>query len=263
MKKSLIALAVAGAISVPAIAQEAASPHTFTGNVTIASDYVFRGISQTQHKPAIQGGFDYSHASGFYAGIWSSNVAWVKEGGFKDNSSLEVDVYGGYRGAIGDFGYDVGALHYYYPGDTNTTNNFPNPDSTEVYVGVSWKFLSLKYSHAVSSHLFGWVNPTSNEKSRGSNYLDLTATHDFGNGWGGVAHVGRQTIKNYSDASYTDWKIGVTKDLGFGVAGLTYTDSNAKGSCPFVNTQPYCWGTAPRDKDVSESRVVLSFSKSF
>lgn len=262
MKKSLIALALVSAFAAPAFAEEAASAHTLTANVGLVSDYIFRGISQTQNKPAIQGGFDYSHASGLYAGTWASNVSWVKEGGFKDNSSLEMDFYGGYRGSVGDFGYDLGALYYYYPGDDNVTTPWPNTDSAEVYVGLSWKFLSLKYSYTVSKHLFGWVSPN-NENSRGSDYIDLTASHTFDGGWGVSAHVGHQTIKNYSDASYTDWKLGVTKDLGFGVVGLAYTDSNAKGSCPVVASQPYCWGTAPNDKDVSKARGVLSFTKSF
>ena len=71
MKKSLIALALVSAFAAPVFAEEAAPTpvHTFTGNVTLASDYVFRGISQSQRQPAIQGGFDYSHASGLYAGF--------------------------------------------------------------------------------------------------------------------------------------------------------------------------------------------------
>lgn len=82
MQKTLIAAALASALAVPAFsvhAEEPASPHTFTGNVGLFSQYVFRGISQTNEDPALQGGFDYSHASGFYIGTWASNISWLKE----------------------------------------------------------------------------------------------------------------------------------------------------------------------------------------
>ena len=82
MKKSLIALSLAAAFAAPAFAQTAApaaeaaaSPHTLTGNVGLFSSYRFRGIDQTAGKPALQGGFDYSHASGIYVGNWNSNVS--------------------------------------------------------------------------------------------------------------------------------------------------------------------------------------------
>ncbi|OYW27068.1 MAG: hypothetical protein B7Z51_09365, partial [Methyloversatilis sp. 12-65-5] len=82
MQKTLIAAALASALAVPAFtaqAEEPASPHTFTGNVGLFSQYVFRGISQTNEDPALQGGFDYSHASGFYLGTWASNISWLKD----------------------------------------------------------------------------------------------------------------------------------------------------------------------------------------
>ncbi|MDP3440891.1 MAG: TorF family putative porin [Azonexus sp.] len=263
MNKSLIALALVGAFAAPAFAQEApASPHTVTGNVSLATDYIFRGISQTNHKPAIQGGFDYSHASGLYAGTWASNVDWVSPG-IEDNNSMEWDFYAGYKGAVtSDISYDLGVLQYYYPGDKKA--GIPEADSTEIYAAASWKFLTLKYSHTVSSHLFGWTGYSNgtfnNDNTRGSGYFDLSSSFDLGNGWGVGAHIGHQTIKNNSAASYTDWKLGVTKDVGFGVVALAYTDTNAKG-CGNVDRM-YCWG-ANGDKDVGKARGVLSFSKSF
>lgn len=252
MKKSLIALALVGAFAAPAMAED--SPHTFAANVAMATDYVFRGVSQSQEKPALQGGFDYSHSSGLYLGTWGSNVSWVQTGGYKDNSSLELDFYGGYKGAAGPVSYDVGVLQYYYPGDVKA--GMPNTDSTEVYLGLGWEFLSLKYYHTVSKHLFGWTG-TAGQKTEGSGYVDLTATFDLGSGWGVAGHVGHQTIKDNSAASYTDWKLGVTKDVGFGVVGLSYTDTDAEGCGSASNS--YCWN----GKDVAEGRAVLSFSKSF
>ena len=263
MKKSLIALAVAGAISVPALAQEAASPHTFSANVTLATDYIFRGISQTNHKPTIQGGFDYSHASGFYAGTWASNVAWV-DNVAKDDNSMEWDFYAGYRGSFAeDFTYDVGGLYYYYPG--KSIGGIDSPDSLELYASVGWKFLTLKYSHAVSENLFAWQGYNkstgwNDNDSKGSGYWDLTANYPIAEGWNVIGHVGYQKIKNNSSASYTDWKLGVTKNVGFGVVGLSYTDTNARG-CGDTHAM-YCWGNRG-NVDVGKGRAVLSFNKSF
>lgn len=258
MKKSLIALALVGAFSAPTFAAD--SEHTFAANVGVVTDYIFRGVSQSQQNPALQGGFDYSHSSGFYVGTWGSNVSWVQTGGYKDNNSLELDFYGGYKGTAGPIGYDVGVLQYYYPGDVKAP--LKNTDSTEVYVGLSWEFLSLKYSHTVSSHLFGWEGyeystGANSKNTRGSGYIDLTANYPLEDGWGLVAHIGHQKIANNDAASYTDWKLGVTKDVGFGVVGLTYTDTDARG-CGDTHAQ-YCWN----GKDVAKGRAVLSFNKSF
>jgi len=257
MKKSLVALAIVGAFAAPAFAEEApASPHSVTANVTLASDYIFRGVSQSQSQPAIQGGFDYSHASGVYVGTWASNVGWVTRSDYsaKDNNSMEWDFYAGYRGGFAeDFTYDVGAIKYYYPGSGNSN---ATADSTEVYAAVGWKFITLKYSYAVSSYLFGWTG-SAGEKTRGSGYIDLSANYDLGNGWGINGHVGHQDIKDNTNASYTDWKLGVTKDVGFGVVGLAYTGTDAEGCGTTSNA--YCWN----GKDVASDTGVLTFTKSF
>jgi uncharacterized protein (TIGR02001 family) len=256
MKKLPCLLVLSGLISVPAFAADAApaSPHTFTGNIGVTSDYIFRGISQTQHKPAVSGGVDYSHSSGLYAGTWLSNQSWVETGPYKTNSSLEWDLYGGYKGAVSDIGYDVGVISYYYPGDRSGAGaGLPTPDTVEAYLGVSWKFLSLKYSHTVSDYFIGWGTDGS-VKTKGSNYVELNATPDLGDGWGLIAHVGHQKVKNVGVADYTDWKVGVTKDVGFGTVTAAYSDTDA-------NTAPYTWGASP--ENVSKGMFAVSFSKSF
>jgi len=231
---------------------EAAPEYTLTGNMGLTTDYVFRGVSQTQNKPAVSGGVDFG-ISGFYLGMWGSNVAWVNDSGLKDNSSLELDFYGGYKGTFAeDFGYDLGVLTYYYPGDD--VAGATSPDSTEIYAGISWKTLSLKYNYAVSDYLFAWTT-TDGGKTNGSYYIDLSGTYDLGDGWGILGHVGYQDIKNNSDASYTDWKLGVSKDVGFGVFTLAYTDTDA-------NTATYTFGV-DNPKEVADAKAVLTFSKSF
>lgn len=255
MRKTLIAAAVIGATSIPTIsfADEPASPHSFTGNMTLASEYIFRGIGQTNRKPALQGGFDYAHTSGAYVGIWGSNVSWLSDVGGV-SSSIELDVYGGFRGAIADdFSYDVGVLTYNYPG--SYPSGFVDPDTTEIYGSFGWKWVSMKYSHVVSKNIFGWAG-ANGEKTRGSGYLEVNAAYDLGNGVGLNGHVGRQKIKDFSDASYTDWKFGATYDTGYGVVGLAYVGTNAKGD----DGEPY---HNAYDKDLGASRVVLTFGKTF
>ncbi|HEV7477697.1 MAG TPA: TorF family putative porin, partial [Burkholderiales bacterium] len=145
MRKSILTLSVAAALATPglAAAQAAApaaapAPSPVTGNMTIASDYRFRGISQTYLGPAIQGGIDYAHPSGFYIGNWNSNVAsQVYSGG----SGIEMDFYGGYKKAFGDIGLDVGFIYYYYHNAEFLSKKFNNQ---EIYIGGSWKWLSAK-----------------------------------------------------------------------------------------------------------------------
>jgi uncharacterized protein (TIGR02001 family) len=285
MRKTIIAASLASAAlavphltlaqtAAPAAAPAPASPHTFTGNMGLFTEYRFRGISQTFKQPAIQGGFDYSHESGFYVGNWNSNV---NSGAGFPGGSIEMDFYGGWKKTWGDWGLDVGAIYYYYPGTDANATNFPaNPrngkmhtggvHNTEVYLGGSWKWISLKYYRAVSDYF-------SLPDTDGSHYWDLSANYDMGNGWGLVGHVGNFTLRNWDNGggdiqkgSYTDWKLGVTKDLGGWILGASYIDTNAKGSCS-GNVGFYCFGNsasgATKFKDASNGTLVLSVSKTF
>jgi uncharacterized protein (TIGR02001 family) len=237
MKKIILSAAIFAAFASSAHAQQAApaSPHTFTGNLTVASDYRFRGISQTYEDPAIQGGFDYAHSSGFYVGNWNSNVSdRVISGG-----NLEMDFYGGYKFEIApDVAADVGILQYYY-------QSAEEYNTTEVYFGASWKWLSAKYSYAISDDVFGVVD------ADGSWYLDLNGNFEIADKTTLNLHVGRQKIKGTSDASYTDWKIGASYAFDFATVGLAYIDTNADD---FYTLE---------GKDLGDSTVVLSVSKTF
>lgn len=285
MKKNLISASVATLLAVSAfnaVAEEAASPLSF--NVSVVSDYVFRGISQTHHDPALQGGVDYAFSNGFYVGAWASSISWVKDA--LGDGSMELDLYGGYKGAINnDWSYDVGAINYTYPGHGKAVPTYTgNPTSAEVYGSLAWKWLSAKYSHTVSNQWVGiYGGAALDQKTRGSNYLELNANYDLGDGWIVIGHVGHQKVENsvstaaQHDASYSDWKIGVTKDVGFGVVGLSYSDTDAKGSCsnpfPASGASAYCWGTNGNGntgalptsgyKKVSDGVAILSFTKTF
>jgi uncharacterized protein (TIGR02001 family) len=210
--------------------QPPASPHTLTGNIGLFSQYIFRGLTQTNEEPALQGGMDYSHASGFYAGTWGSNVSVLRDSGaYSSGGSLELDIYGGFKGSIGktDFGYDAGLLYYWYPGDA--APGFTEADTLEVYGALTWKWLSAKLSYALSDDVFGVKN------ADGTYYLDLTATYPIPNTrLTVIGHYGKQkftgssgSFDNDDNASYDDWKLGVNYSLpkDFTV-GVFYTDTN-------------------------------------
>jgi uncharacterized protein (TIGR02001 family) len=235
--------------------------------MTLITDYRFRGISQTYGKPAIQGGFDYSHSSGFYLGNWNSNVS---QGAGFPGGNIEMDFYGGYKAAFGDFGVDVGAIYYYYPGTNagptvpfSPTNNRTGAvasgrvDNTEIYIGGSWKWVSLKYYLATDDYF-------STPGTKNSSYWDLSANYDLGSGWGVTGHLGRLKFKGMDNADYTDWKLGVTKDISGWVFGASYVDTNAKGNCS-APAQFYCFGntSGTTTKDAGKGTVLLSIGKTF
>ncbi|MCX7897067.1 MAG: TorF family putative porin [Rhodocyclaceae bacterium] len=268
MKRSLLVCAVSTVgMFASAYASSPTPEHSFTGNVTLASEYLYRGIAQTRGKPAVQGGFDYAHKSGFYAGVWASNISWISDAVASASASLEIDVYGGYKAALSDdWGLDVGVLTYNYPGSGKPTGN-ARPDTTELYGAVSWKWLTLKYSHSTTS-LFGWTK-ADGSKTKGSGYLELNASYDMGNGWTLLGHLGHQKVKGLSDASYSDFRVGVNKDLGFGTLGLAYSTTNAKDGCvgnmPASPTDVYCLvkhdGSSAYEG--GKGRLVLTFGKTF
>src|SRR5262245_3671738 len=212
MRKSIVSLSMATALVAPALASAADAPPV-TGNMTIASDYRFRGISQTYLGPTIQGGIDYAHASGLYLGNWNSNVASQV---FTGGSGIEMDFYGGWKKSFGDFGLDVGAIYYYYP-NAEFDGGFGKAkfDNLEAYLGGSWKWLSAKLFYALSDY-FGlaneqadggyWCNKSTSPctpiggkgGSEGTIYFDLTATVPVTKELSVVAHYGMLDVKKYN-----------------------------------------------------------------
>lgn len=212
---TLIALAV-GSVSGLAQAQTATPESTLSYNVGVSSDYRYRGISQSALKPALQAGVDYADKSGFYVGAWGSTIKWIKDAG--GDSKVELDLYGGYKGAVGDVSYDVGFLRYEYPSNKLAVS----ANTNEIYGAATYGPATLKYSHAVSN-LFGFAD------SKNSYYVDLSVTLDLGEGYSLVPHVGYQSVKNNGDFSYSDYALTLGKDLGNGLsatAAVIGTDSS-------------------------------------
>ena len=224
--------------------------YTLAYNIGAFSDYRFRGISQTRLDPALQGGIDFTHKSGFYLGAWASNIKWIKDGGGK-NSNAEIDLYGGYKGTLSDIGYDLGLLAYVYPGHRGFVP--VNPETTELYGAVTFGPVTAKYSHAVTN-AFGFAS------SKNSGYLDISASFDLGNGFSLAPHVGHQRIAgspggvSNGQFSYSDYSLTVNYDFANGlVASAAAIGTDAKKGA-YVS---------PALKNLGRDTLVLGLKYSF
>lgn len=224
MKKILLTTVAIMSLGTPVKAEE------LTGHVTFTTDYVFRGTSQTDEHAAIQGGLDFAHETGLHAGVWGSSIDFDTVGA----GSMELDIYGGYAGEIGDFNYDVGGIYYLYPGSDDNLNY----DFWEVYAtaGYAFDFMSLHAGVYYSPEFFGDTGDayyyTFGAEAPVMEDLFTLSTH-----------IGRQTIDDAQN--YTDWSVGAEKTwMDFDWAA-TYHDTNLDNN------------------DLGESRAVLSVSKSF
>jgi uncharacterized protein (TIGR02001 family) len=214
-KMVLAALAVSGAAFAQTKAPE--PDYTLSFNVGLVTDYRYRGISQSRLKPALQGGADFAHKSGFYLGTWASTIQWIKDAG--GDSKVEWDIYGGYKFDFGGIAWDAGVLRYQYLSHDLATS----PNTTEGYLAGTAGPLTVKYSHAFTN-LFGFAD------SKHSYYLDGSVTFDVGNGFTVVPHVGYQKVKHFKPGSYLDYSLTLNKDFGGGFSGsaaIVGTDSDS------------------------------------
>jgi uncharacterized protein (TIGR02001 family) len=250
MKKLVLAVAVTAAFAGSiAHAEDKKPDNEVSFNASIVSEYRYRGISQSRLEPALQGGADYTNnPTGFYAGTWLSTIKWIKDTPGAGSTPAEWDLYAGKRGEITkDVSYDVGGLAYVYV--NNKLGNVPgsaNANTFEIYGQVGYGPAYAKYSYSLTN-LFGFAD------SHGSGYLDIGANFDVAQGLQLNLHAGHQTVKNNSAFSYTDWKVGVTKDFGVASVALAYIGTN---------TDSYV-GPAPDSKNLGKKSLVLSVSKTF
>ena len=291
----------AEAAAAPAAAAEPASPWTATGNIAYVSNYYARGVSQSWNMPAIQGGADISHSSGFYAGVWGSSISERTYVG----ASTEFDLYGGYNGtiaAVDGLGWTVGAIGYYYPGGgwnkydalTGVQGKKIREEFTtwEANLGLSYKWVSAKISYGLTdwygaNKKTGWT-----ESSNGSLYYELNANVPLPF-WdlNLIGHVGRLDIKGElstdpffaaantnkfgeiveTSADMTDYKIGVTKAFKIAQsegwnAGLYYTGGTNGGRSGYWGSQGYggsSFTTKLGNKDLTDDTVILTLGRTF
>ena len=237
MKKLFLALMMVAGISV-AQAQ-------VTGNLGLTSDYRFRGVSQTQNAPAVQGGIDYTHSSGFYVGNWNSSVSSDL---YTNGAGVESDLYAGFKSKFLGFDLDVGSMNYFYPRATNNTST--NFDTNELYVAVGKGPLTAKVSNSLSNY-FGTAN------SKNSQYYQADIAQPLGKSKISLlAHIGRTEVNNNSSLNYTDYNVGLGYNLqGWDLAAKYYTNTGTTSTFQTANTI--------NGQRLYKDATVVSVSKSF
>ena len=232
-------------------------PHSsITGNLALTSNYMFRGISQTWDKPAIQGGFDWTHPSGFYLGTWASNVS----DNIYNNASVEWDLYGGYNGSINDdLTYNVSLLGYFYPGGKYNAAPSEKYDTVEAAIGMTYKFLNVKYSRTLTDFYGANGNTITpdNGDSKGSDYIEANVNYEIMEKLLLGLHIGRQKVKNYGSLDYSDYKISLAKEFGGFNFTAAYSNTNAD---PALYTYTNGVGDS---KDVSNGVFFVTVGKTF
>lgn len=263
-------------------AAEAKPDFAVTGSISLVSDYIFRGQSQTWGRPAAQLGVEVNHKSGLYAGFFGSNVSdeWLP------GANLETDWYAGYRGTLpgtaSDFGFDVGGIYYYYPGGNWKNSGFggTNPNSLntfEVYAALSYKWLQLKTGRTLTEY-WGWNNNNSGVGSgfandltagvkpggdtKGSYFYEANASYEVFPTWTLSGQIGRQIIADSTGLDITYYKAGVTKGLSGGWSiGAFYSGTNGPDAYEnFVSLRSAVTGD---DSDVTRSTGFISVTKAF
>ena len=220
-------------VAVVTAAPFAASAAEISGNVTMATDYVFRGVSQTSEKGAIQGGFDVDFGNGFYAGTWASNVDFGSE------VTTEMDFYGGYAfDAAEGVGVDLGVVHFIYPGDEAALNY------TELVASVSVSDFS--FGLVYSPDYFGDSN---NEAT----VLNVDYSKSIAEAVSIDLHVGMTTTDEDGsvddDDGYFDYMAGINYDVADVTLTLAYFGNDIDDSSVLGDA-------------VTDDRLVLSISKS-
>ena len=222
-----------------------------TGSTTLGSQYIFRGLTQTDGKPTVQAEIDLAHADGWYLSLAASNISWLTDAGVGPMSAgVEVDVFGGYKwGFAKDWTLDIGAYRYLYPGDYSHVT-ITSPSTTEGYLGLSYTWASLKYSRVLSAGNFGVA------KADGSSYIDLSLAYPLGeSGWTVLAHAGKTTYTGTGNSplGYTDTKLGIAKEI----KGYTFALAGTK-----ADTKDAVYTNA-LGRNIGGNRVTLTLAKTF
>lgn len=248
MKKAVTLALAAGTLAASTFAcAEKVGDFDVSMNVGLASDYMFRGVSQTQNKGAIQGGLDVVHSTGLYVGTWGSNVDFAA-----GDASVEMDYYAGYRTSLGDVSLDLGYLQYTYPDESAI-------DFGETYAKLGYMGVALEVYYSSNS------NVSAMQGDDAALYTKLGYSYSFENGISLGASVGRYDLKDevFVDAdgsdrsSYIDWSLSASKEFAGIKFGLTYTDTDLDQD----EGVGFGYGTENGGDDTFDSSITLSASK--
>jgi uncharacterized protein (TIGR02001 family) len=224
---------------------EEESAHSISANVLLATEYLYRGLTQTNEDPAIQGGFDYAHASGFYIGTWASSLEFNPS--TSNAASLELNYYAGYGFDLAGLSYDLGYLYYHYTGQNEDAGG-GDYDFWEIYGSVGKEFGgSLAPSVSVG---FAWSPDFYGEDDDGI-YVNGSFGLSLPAGISPYFNIGYQDVSGDKTTpagfDYWHYAIGASKDVGPLTLDISWNDADN-----------YCSG----NQDACEA-VVFSVSSSF
>lgn len=275
------------AAATPAPAAAPAPNWTFPGSVSLVSDYIWHGQTQTWGKPAVQVGIEADHASGFYAGFWGSNVSshWLP------NANLETDWSVGFRNTFAtDFRYDFGGTYVYYPNgnfDKAAIGGVPQYykssklNTVELYGILGWKWFTVKGGYNPTK-FYGWnynnsgrdLTPSSfngaphdgvdpNGNTRGSGYVMASASYDLPMSFNVAGEVGHQMISDSHGLDWTWYKLGLTKsfDGGWSVNGAVSATAGTNAYHQFLSFDNTPVGTS--SKEIDKTKFLVTLTKSF
>ncbi|MBM3512890.1 MAG: hypothetical protein FJX59_04155 [Alphaproteobacteria bacterium] len=225
----------AASTSIAAEGDDQLMPGTFTANVALTNDYVFRGYTQNQEDFAVQGGFDWDSGIGVYVGAWASNYQF----GIPGEGSFEGDVYGGYKGTVDNFTYDVGAIWYLYPGTVKALEY----EWWEASVKLGYDFGPAAVSGSISytPDYFGGLD-------KSWYYAGKLAVPVGVEGLTVDGTIGRQDFRQGGLDDVTDYSVGITYAMKWFTTDLRYIDTN---------------GASADCKRICDGRVVMKLSRSF
>ncbi|MDZ5456189.1 TorF family putative porin [Azohydromonas lata] len=262
---ALVSLSMVSAAQAQDAAASAGNPPwTVTGNASLVSQYLFRGITLTQGKPTVQAAVETAHASGFYAGLWGSGVSHAA---YNNGSGSEIDLYGGWRKDLGNgYGLDTGVYAYWYPGAYYSVDNRRiKYDSGEAKLVLSKDAFNVAGWVAVSKHFAGLaINPNTGEEqsTRGTMYFEVNWNPELAPGWNLNLHAGRQNVRHLGDYSFTDVRAGLTYTLESWQFSLAASRNNAKAEKSGVPLWTF-FDADGRGEKVAGTRWVASVSKGF
>jgi len=247
MKKLLLALFAMAGIT--------AAHAQVSGNLGLTSDYRFRGISQSQNAPAVQGGVDYNHSSGLYIGNWNSSVSSQV---YTNGSGVESDLYAGYKKDIyKGITIDVGTYNYFYPRATTAAKTGSNYDTYEGFIGLGYGPVSAKYSQTLGNGYFGTANAKNTNYTQADIAQSLAPLSARLKDVTFLAHYGRTNVANSSTLDYNDMNVGLGYALpkDWSVNAKYYTNSSMTSTFQTANNV--------NGQKLYKNAVVATLTKTF
>ncbi|WP_114392216.1 TorF family putative porin [Oleisolibacter albus] len=226
----LASTATAALLFGAATAQAADGPFTLSGTAAVTSDYVFRGVSQTDEKAALQAGLTVSHESGLWAGAWASNV----DDDFIPGADVELDLSAGYSNSVGDFSYTAGVYWYTYPGQDD------GADVNYVELGFTGSYTLDKF--AFTGQVY-WSPEFTGPAGGDAYYGNIGASYALTDAFKIYYAAGKSWIQE--GTNYVDWNIGAAFTYNAFTFDVKYTDTDLD------------------DSDIADSRIVGTVTFAF